>query len=234
MIVFIDRGAPHYRLLLERIHRYLAPKTYVEIGLAEGMSFRKVLPETLAVGIDPVVSIRQPLNSPVKLFALESDEFFARHDLRSVLNGQSVDLAFIDGMHLFEFALRDFMNLERFCSGRSTILVHDCYPRDSETSSRERTTVFWTGDVWKVILCLSQYRPDLRIGVVDVPQTGLGVISNLDPDSSALGDNYVEICRTFIDLDYSELDDGKDEKLKLVPNDWDVIRALLPVPASTS
>ena len=45
---------------------------------------------------------------------MTSDDFFASHDLAQVLGGRPVDLAYIDGMHQFEFALRDFMNLERY------------------------------------------------------------------------------------------------------------------------
>jgi hypothetical protein len=36
--------------------------------------------------------------------------------VRALLGGLPVELGFIDGMHLFEFALRDFMNLERLCT----------------------------------------------------------------------------------------------------------------------
>ena len=87
------------------------------------------------------------------MFELASDEFFAEHDLKSIL-GESVHLAFIDGMHLFEFALRDFINLERACSRDAVILINDCNPPDSVAAARERTTSFWTGDVWKLVLAL--------------------------------------------------------------------------------
>lgn len=173
------------------------------------------------------------MNPSARFFALESDAFFAEHDLRAVLNGRPVDLAFIDGMHHFEVALRDFMNLERFCSNQSTILVHDCYPRDRETAGREHTSQFWSGDVWKLVLCISEYRPDVRIFVVDVPPTGVGIITNLDPDSTVLKNRYDEIFGAFIDLDYSVLDQGKDEMLNVVPNDWRLVRELLPQPVSS-
>ena len=52
-----------------------------------------------------------------------------------------MDFAFIDGMHLFEFALRDFMNLERHCTPQSVIMVHDCYPTEREHAEREPQTV---------------------------------------------------------------------------------------------
>jgi methyltransferase family protein len=223
----IDPARSDYIALLWRIHRYVIPSTYVEIGVYQGESFCQALPKTLAVGIDPILNRLQPVNPRARYFPLKSDEFFAKHDLHAVLNGQSVDLAFIDGMHLFEFALRDFMNLERFCRSESTILLHDCYPRDRESAGREPTQ-FWTGDVWKLILCLNQHRPDLRVFVVDIPPAGVGIISNLNPRSTVLRNHYDEVCRAFIDLDYAVLEDGKEDKLSVVPDDWKLIRDLLP------
>jgi hypothetical protein len=99
--------------LLPRIHQHLQPRTYVEIGVETGASLRLALPGTLALGIDPQPQLTKPLRRNARVFRLTSDEFFARHDLRAELKGQPVDFALIDGMHHFEYALRDFMNLER-------------------------------------------------------------------------------------------------------------------------
>jgi Methyltransferase domain len=223
--------ARRYRLLLKAIHAHLAPKTYVEIGVADGASFALALPETLAVGIDPVLKRQQPLNRSAKLFALTSDQFFAEHDLASVLDGKPVDLAFIDGMHHFEFALRDFMHLESFCARDSVILLHDCYPGNAEMASRTPGTGWWAGDVWKLIVCLKEYRPDLRVSVVDVSPTGLGVVTSLDPASTVLEEHYAEICDRFIDLDYSVLENEKERKLNRIANEWDLVQELLPATA---
>jgi hypothetical protein len=214
--------------LLRLIHDHLRPTTYVEIGVGQGHSFFRVLPETLAIGIDPNLKIEPPPGD--RLFPLTSDEFFATHDLREELGGRSVDIAFIDGWHHFEFALRDFMNLERYCDPESVILVHDCYPIDAETSIRDpyKGIPLWNGDVWKLILALKKYRPDLRTSVVDCPPTGVGIVTGLDPASRVLADHYEEICDRLIDLDYSFLDDGKEEKLNRVPNDWELVKTLLP------
>jgi methyltransferase family protein len=222
---------PNYLALLGQIHGHLQPRTYVEIGVAlRGRSFARVRPETLAVGIDPILDRVNPRNRSAKLFAMESDAFFEAHDLAAVLEGQTLDLAFIDGMHLFEYALRDFMNLERFCGEHSAILVHDCYPRDAVAAARERNEVFWTGDVWKLIVCLKQYRPDLAVSVVDVPPSGLGVITHLDPSSSELRTRYDELLERFVDMDYAELERGAEDKLGIVANDWRVVRRVLPQP----
>jgi hypothetical protein len=214
--------------LLDRIHCHLLPRTYVEVGIGTGKSLGLALPGTIAVGIDPEPNIRFAIDRSAQVFAVGSDEFFERHDLRHVLRGNHLDLAFVDGMHLFEYALRDFFHLERFCHAESTILFHDCKPFDAETSGRVRVANRWTGDVWKILLCLKEYRPDLRIATVDVPPTGLAMVRGLDPMSTVLADHYDEICARYIDMSYSVLDHDKEGALNLVADDWNVVRELLP------
>ena len=58
-------------------------------------------------------------------------QFFAQHDLRRLFGGLPLDLGFIDGMHRFEFALRDFINFKRASDSRTVLLVHDCLPVDA-------------------------------------------------------------------------------------------------------
>jgi hypothetical protein len=164
------------------------------------------------------------------IFRQTSDEFFQRDDLDDVLENQPVDLAFVDGMHLFEFALRDIMHLERRAQPDTTILVHDCCPIDAESASRERKTSRWTGDVWKVILCLRDYRPDLRVTTLGAAPSGLGVIQGLDPSSRVLGDVYDEAVERYRDLNYATLEDalGKAERLNFRPVTPSQIRKLWP------
>jgi hypothetical protein len=182
----------------------------------------------LAIGIDPAFELEHSLAADSQLFRTTSDEFFEANDVRGIFGGLPVDLAFIDGMHHFEFALRDFMHLETYAGPDSTILVHDCYPIDEQTATRERTTTKWSGDIWKLVLCLKEYRPDLQVSVVDVRPTGLGVIRRLDGTSTTLADKYEEICERYVPLSYSVLDSDKDHKLNLIPDDWPQVRALLP------
>ena len=68
-------------------------------------------------------------------FQMTSDAFFADHDL-ALFFPRGVDLAFIDGMHRFEFLLRDFINTERRCHARSIVLLHDCLPRNCRMAER--------------------------------------------------------------------------------------------------
>lgn len=216
-----------YVRVLERIHALLKPRTYVEIGVAEGQTLRLVGSQAHAVGIDPSPTLAFTLPSNVRLFTQTSDAFFARSDVQTLLGGHPVDLAFIDGMHHFEFALRDFLNLEKLCHRGSVILVHDCFPHDRRTSQRARQAQFWTGDVWRMIVLLKNYRPDLTIHTVAAPPSGLCIVRNVDPTSRVLAENIKRLVDEFMQLDYAYLERDRATKLNLVPNDWEHVREIL-------
>lgn len=216
-----------FRALLGQVHAELAPRTYLEIGIAQGETLVLARAPTLAIGVDPEPRLVNPPPAHIRVFGQTSDRFFADYDLRTEFRGLPLDLAFIDGMHLFEFALRDFMNVERFAVAGTRVLLHDCYPLDAATSTRERSTTFWTGDVWKLVLCLKKYRPDLGISTLAARPTGLAVVHGLDPSSTILAQRYEEICREFVPLPYAAIASDKPVALNLVPGDWQTARRLL-------
>ena len=213
--------------VLRRIHAHLKPRTYVEIGIERGDSLKLVSPATQVLGVDPKPQLRFVPGPNVRIYSETSDEFFARHDVRAELGGLPVDLAFIDGLHHFEYALRDFMNLERLAAPGSTIIVDDCFPHDRRTAQRERAITFWSGDVWKVVVLLKRDRPDLALHTVATPPTGMCIVRKLDPGSRFIADNLKRLTDEFMALDYSYLDKDRGGKLNLFPNDWEKVRALL-------
>jgi hypothetical protein len=219
-------GEGYFRIL-ERIHEYVKPATYLEIGVDRGQSFEIVRPETLALGVDPNPHPQKPLGPRQRVFAQTSDEFFEQRDVVAELDGNTLDLAFIDGMHQFEFALRDFINVERYCSADSIILIHDVYPIDATSAARERASWFWSGDIWRLILALNKYRPDLSVNVIATRPTGLAIVQNLDPHSRVLAERQHEIVDEFLAQDISVLDGRKDEMLNRFPNDWTSIARLI-------
>jgi len=133
-------------------------------------------------------------------------------------------------MHLFEFALRDFVNLERYCGPQSTILVHDCNPLDAAMAARKQTQLLWSGDVWKLIPCLKKYRPDLKIRTVDVAPTGLTIIRGLDPASSTLSSRLREIEQEFVPLDFDEAVTDKAQNLMLWRTTGGISKPSFPQP----
>jgi len=216
-----------YLVWLERLYSWLAPSTVIEIGVYQGASLALLRPPTVAIGIDPTPMAVFPLKTETHIFAETSDEFFAQSRAERLLAGHPLSIALIDGLHLYEQALRDFTHLEAYCGPRSLILLHDTIPLDEPTQSRARDTQFHTGDVWKTVLCLKHYRPDLDIFTIATPPTGLTIVTGLDPTSRVLADRYDEAVSRFLDTPFSAIEYNLEASLNVVPNDWSLVQSRL-------
>ena len=107
------------------------------------------------------------------------------------------------------------------------VALHDTVPLDDVTQRPERHTQFWTGDVWKVVLCLKHYRPDLDLFTVAAAPSGLTLVAGLDPSSRVLRDVYREAVARFADVPFSEVESRLSEEVNLVPNDREAVSARL-------
>lgn len=168
---------------LAELHRLIEPRSYLEVGVYDGESLS--LSRCPSIGVDPDFHITHELRADIHLARTTSDEFFARRHPLAHLDRPVLDLAFIDGMHLAEFALRDYLAIERFTEATSVVVLDDVLPRNIEEAARHRHTLEWTGDVYKVVHALRELRPDLVVLEVDTEPTGLAVV--LLPDSSRSG-----------------------------------------------
>lgn len=179
-----------YLDVLAHLHERRRPRTYLEVGVFRGDSLRLVREDTVCVGVDPEPILAPEDERHCHIEATTSDEFFATPRPLELFGGHSIDMVFIDGLHLFEYALRDFLNAEAMASPESLIVIHDRLPPDAETASRVRTTTDWTGDVWKLVLCLLDHRPDLDLSILDVPPSGLCLVRRLNANDRTLRDSY--------------------------------------------
>lgn len=179
--------------LLGEIHKRLQPEFYFEIGVQTGKSL--ALAKCEAIGIDPMPMLNLDLPESTTVIAASSDAFFKKQC--DVLLSKSIDLCFIDGMHLFEYVLRDFINIEKYSKPYSLIVIDDIFPGHRDQAKRERCTKAWTGDVWKIKSTLEKYRPDLFILAIDAFPTGLLLISAMDPSNDILERQYTEIQNCF-------------------------------------
>jgi hypothetical protein len=191
---------------LRSFHDRFAPRSYVEIGVRQGHGL--ACSRTRTIGVDPDYRVRVELACDLKLVKATSDEFFARPDALDWFPEKVIDLTFIDGMHLFEFALRDFMNAERLSAPTSVVVLDDVMPRSVDEAARDRITVDWTGDVFKVVQVLQRYRPELVLVPVDTEPTGVVVVAGLDPSSSVLTDRYDEIVAEYVASDPQHVPDA--------------------------
>ena len=177
-----------YLDFLRGLHRAVEPRAYLEIGLRHGDSL--ALADCPALGVDPAFRLRVELGDNVKLLRETSDEYFGREKPRKPVGGKRFDLAFIDGMHLAEFALRDFIGVERLSRWTGVAVFDDILPRSVEEAARDRRTRAWTGDVYKVLEILGRHRPDLICLRVGTQPTGLLLVLGLDPSSRLLAARY--------------------------------------------
>ena len=176
--------------LLQLLHQKTQPRTYLEIGIRTGRSM--VLSRCRSIGVDPSFKIDNPIHCDVQLIKATSDDFFAREEPLAHFDGVPVDLAFIDGMHLSDFALRDFINVEPFMADTGVVVLDDVLPRNGLEAARDRKTEPWTGDVYKVVEILQRRRPDLVVLLVNTAPTGTAVIIGVDQASTILKDTYAE------------------------------------------
>jgi len=194
---FRVQGVKYVRML-SFLQQQLNSYRYLEIGTSTGDSLAVMRGRVVCV--DPSFGLARNVwagKEQIHLYQLTSDDYFAQHDPKPLLGGP-VQLAFIDGMHHYEYVLRDFMNLEQHCAPDTVVVLHDCIPWKFSLTRRlavddkgsfEPVVGAWTGDVWKALLVLSQLRPDLRFSFLDCPPTGLVAISGLNPSSTVLRQN---------------------------------------------
>lgn len=162
---------------LKWFHTHLNPELYFEIGVETGKTLR--FAKQFAIGVDPALKISEGFANWVKLFQTESDTFFEQNDVDALLQGKKINFAFIDGLHTFDQALKDFENVERYSDANTVAVFHDIYPTTPITAARDRVTNFWLGDTWKVVPLLKEARPDLNIFTIPTYPSGLTVVTRL-------------------------------------------------------
>lgn len=202
-----DHTGSSYAAVIGDLHDALKPQRYFEIGVQHGATL--AIARCASLGVDPAYAISSNVfgqKPACHLYRQTSDEFFANNNVLRIMGGP-IDLAFLDGMHQYEFLLRDFINTERYCEQSSVIALHDCIPTDVHVARRDPAEGtneavsahkdWWAGDVWKTLLILRKYRPDLRIHCLDAPPTGLILVTRLDRHSQVLAESYDAAVREF-------------------------------------
>jgi hypothetical protein len=176
--------------LLRELHQQIQPRTYLEIGVSEGQSLS--LSRARSIAIDPEFRVTHPIHCDLDLVRAKSDAFFGQTDPLAHLEGVALEFAFIDGMHLSEFALRDFMNVESHMNRAGIVVFDDVLPRNALEAARNRLTSAWTGDVYKSLEVLERHRPDLLVLLVNTHPTGTAIVVGVDPSSNVLKEVYDE------------------------------------------
>ena len=109
-------------------------KKYLEIGCNQDEVFNKI--DIDKIGVDPISGGN---------FRGTSDEFFLKNTFK-------FDCIFIDGLHVYEQAIKDILNSIKFLNKNGVIILHDCLPKSIEHQRVPRSRYNWNGDVWKAIV----------------------------------------------------------------------------------
>jgi Methyltransferase domain len=201
---------------------------YFEIGVHNGHVLFKIR-SNFKIAVDPDFVfdffrkagkiLMNPYNLFNRYFEKTSDDFF-RQDAERVFANKNVQIALIDGLHQYDYALRDIENTLKYLSDDGVILVHDCNPLSHSASgtwqewqaSGEKG--FWNGDVWKAIVHLRSTRRDINIFVLDCDH-GLGVVTK------GLTEKPLFYQREQIEkLTFAELEANREQLLNLKPVDY--------------
>jgi hypothetical protein len=186
-----DFSGPDYVEMLRALHSWKKPKIYLEICKGHNTTLQLSMCRTIAVGKPTLsaASIKKLKNIEFDLFEMDSVSFFKKINFLNLYQ-KPVDLAFIDGAHICETALTEFLHIEKIARHDSIIVLHDCLPLEVGITGRDATRAaprnpkrrdWWLGDVWRTALYLKRHRPDLVMRAYGARPSGLICITGLDP-----------------------------------------------------
>jgi SAM-dependent methyltransferase len=190
-------GESAYIDCLAQLHEIIQPDLYFEIGVRKGKSLS--LAKAGSIGVDPEPDISDELKEKHRVYNQTSDYFF-EVNAKKVLENDKIDFAFIDGMHLFEYALCDFINIEKFSSEKTVVVIDDVFPNHVVQADRVRKSAVWMGDIWKLGYCLKKWRSDLQLTYLDTSPSGLLVITGLKAKNHTLTERYNPIVREYKEM----------------------------------
>ena len=201
-----------YLNFLRAVHKNLY-EGYFEIGTRNGDSL--ALSQSPSIAVDPFFQLKKnPIGNKdfCLMFQETSDSFFENSWPK--FSGFKCQLAFIDGMHLFEYALKDFINLAKISSEKSLFLFHDPIPWTFRMATRNNNNLTrneaWTGDIWKLVHILIDAGMKHNISLLSSAPSGL--LAVLNPDNkiiTTLEKDYDKICVHWRDVELN-----KDNLLK--------------------
>jgi hypothetical protein len=199
--------------------------TYLEIGVFAGSVFFDVKAKR-KIAVDPEFRfgkfkrtkkiLKNLSNLNASYFEMTSDDFFKLH-AESLFTKKPIDICFVDGMHEYDFALRDVENTLDYLQNDGVIIMHDCNPLSVENAvsfeewKNRNYQGNWNGDVWKTIVHLRSLRKDINVFVLDA-DFGLGIVCKRPPEN-ILPFTQAEI-RKFT---YQDFDKNRQQWLNLKP-----------------
>jgi hypothetical protein len=183
---------------LARLHEALAPvEIYLEVGVQTGASLALAEEAGVAYGVDPTPDVHGHNVRPNQRVIVETSDAWLGC---KTCERPTVDLGLIDGSHLMEDALRDFIYIERHSRPTTVVMFGGVLPYSQDNAWRHQPPGDgnWTGDVFKLMTVLVSHRPDLNQHLVDVSPAGALVVTGLDSRNVVLEKRYDDIAAEWL------------------------------------
>jgi Methyltransferase domain len=214
--------------IIQMLMKQKKRNNYLEIGVFNGHIFFRIR-STFKLAVDPDFrfdqirktgkAILNPYNFYNQYFQKTSDDFFSQ-DAPAVLADKKIDIALVDGMHEYQFALRDVENILNYMDDDGVIIMHDCNPQTKEAASTfaewkaNSFAGIWNGDVWKSVVHLRSLRNDINVFVLDCDH-GLGIVTRKKPTQML---PYTQ--EAINDFTYEDFNANRQKWLNLKPADY--------------
>ncbi len=159
---------PQARITSDRIGKIAlvtGARSYLEIGVYDGQTFTNV-PLARRVAVDPAFRFDWQAwqGHGTDLHQTTSDDFFRR-------GIEIFDIIFIDGLHTFEQAFRDFCATQGLAHRATVWIIDDTWPNDAFSIERSvaatqalrrhhgLTSNAWHGDVFRTAFAIHDFFP---------------------------------------------------------------------------
>ncbi|MDL2268237.1 class I SAM-dependent methyltransferase [Desulfovibrio sp. OttesenSCG-928-G15] len=155
-------------------------KKYLEIGVSKGDTFLCVdIPHKVAVDPNFRFDVTAHSRPGTFYYSITSDEFFSMYKESEAAScaskehgGTEFDIIFIDGLHTFEQAYRDFVESLKFSHAKTVWILDDTVPCDPYSAVNDQNLSYayrkkaglggapWHGDVFKALLAIHDRHPE--------------------------------------------------------------------------
>lgn len=150
----------HYSNLIKWIVKLTNCKTYLEVGVENGLCIHNIRNE---VDVCEAVDYEDKMDDKDGIIFnnMTSDEFFSK-------NKKTYDIIFIDGDHRFPQVLKDFENSLKILNEFGIIIFHDSDPIDNRL-----TQDFYCSNSYKIVDHIHLNYPQLNIMTFPIHETGI-------------------------------------------------------------
>lgn len=211
---------------------------YLEIGVNRGKCLFNIKGAKKRFAVDPFFNFslwkkvraiaKNADNTKNQYFEVTSDAFFLEN--KDILKNNPLDLAFIDGLHTYDQALKDTLNALKYMGDNGIVILHDCnpldelaaYPANSIDDARKdlqnhpNWKNIWNGDVWKTIVHIRKNHPELTAFVLDTDH-GLGFVYKKDRE---ILPPFFDVIENINELGYEFFEKNRIELIALKPVEY--------------